>query len=221
MIETATVLIPFLVVDVINPVLFAFLVYAAGSERPVVNSSALLLGHTAAYLGAGVAIAVGLEHITSYLANPSRIDYLIGLVVGLFLLWIAFPGTDKPKQKQPEHSGALSPLSAFGFGAVINFVGIPFALPYFAAIDQILKADFESYEALLLLIVYNILYALPFLIVPALVVILGERSRPLLQRINGKLDRVSAFLMPALLGLFGLALVGDALLYFVTGTGLF
>jgi cytochrome c biogenesis protein CcdA len=221
MIETATVLIPFLVADVINPVLFAFLVYAAGSERPVVNCSALLLGHTTAYLGAGVAIAIGLENIINYLANPSRIDYLIGLVVGLFLLWIAFPNTDKSKPKQPEQSGALSPLSAFGFGAVINFVGIPFALPYFAAISQILKADFETHEALLLLVAYNILYALPFLIVPALVVILGERSRPLLQRINEQLDRVSAFLMPALLGLCGLALVGDALLYFVTGKGLF
>jgi len=35
----------------------------------------------------------------------------------------------------------LTPLTAFGFGAVINLIGLPFALPYFAALDQILKAD--------------------------------------------------------------------------------
>jgi len=37
--------------------------------------------------------------------------------------------------------GGLTPVKAFGLGAVINFVGIPFALPYFAALNQILKAD--------------------------------------------------------------------------------
>ena len=76
-------------VDVVNPVLFAFMVYAADTQRPVVTSSAVLLGHTAAYFGAGIVIALGLEKITHYLANPSSIDYLIALIVGLLLLWVA------------------------------------------------------------------------------------------------------------------------------------
>jgi hypothetical protein len=62
---------------------------------------------------------------------------------------------------------------------------------------------------------------IPFLVVPVLLATLGERSRPVLQRINGTLDRASAFLMPVLLGLAGLALVADAGLYFATGEGLF
>jgi cytochrome c biogenesis protein CcdA len=221
MIETAAVLIPFLIADVVNPVLFAFLVYAAGTRRPLSTSIALLLGHTAAYFAAGVAVALGLEQITSYLANPSRIDYLIGLLVGLLLLWFAFPGKKKSAQEHPAQGRALTPLGAFGLGAVVNFVGVPFALPYFAAIDQILKANHAPLEALILLVVYNLAYALPFLIVPALVALLGERSRPILERMNAVLERASAFLMPAILGLVGLALVADALLYFITGNGLF
>ena len=71
------------------------------------------------------------------------------------------------------------------------------------------------------MVAYNLVYALPFLVVPILVATLGERSRPVLQRINGTLDRASAFLMPVLLGVAGLALVADALLYFTTGEGLF
>jgi cytochrome c biogenesis protein CcdA len=221
MIETAVILLPILIADVINPVLFAFLVYAAGGERPLLNSSALLLGHVVAYLGAGIAIALSLEQITGYLANPSYIDYGIGLLVGILLVWLALPAAKKPEQKRPEQSHALTPLSAFGIGAVVNLVGIPFALPYFAAIDQILKADLSSFEAVVLLVAYNVLYALPFLIVPALVALLGERSKPLLQRINSVLERVSAFLMPAILGVVGVALVLDAVLYFATGNGLF
>ncbi len=221
MIETAFVLIPFVIADIVNPVLFAFMVYATGSGRPVLNSSALLLGHTAAYFGAGVAIIFGLERIIDYLANPSLIDYLIGLVVGLLLIWVALPGAKKVERKRPEPSQPLTPWSAFGLGAIVNFLGVPFALPYFGAIDQILKANLPLFESLLLLVAYNFLYALPFLSVPVLVASLGKESRPLLQRINGWLDRASAVLMPAMLGLLGLALVADALLYFATGNGLF
>jgi cytochrome c biogenesis protein CcdA len=221
MIETFGILVPFLIADVLNPVLFAFMVYAAGTRRPVVTSAAMLLGHTAAYFGAGIVIALGLEKITHYLANPSSIDYLIALIVGLLLLWLALPKAKKPETKRPEESGSMTPLSAFGLGAVINFIGIPFALPYFAAIDQILKANLATGDTLVLLVAYNLVYALPFLVVPVLVASLGERSRPVLQRIKGTLDRASAFLMPVLLGLAGLALVADAVLYFATGEGLF
>jgi len=221
MFETFNILIPFLIADVLNPVLFAFMVYAAGPQRPVLTSAAMLLGHTAAYFGAGIVIALGLERITHYLANPSSIDYVIALIVGLLLLWVAFPTAKKPETKRPEDSGSMTPLPAFGLGAVINFIGIPFALPYFAAIDQILKANLATGDTLVLLDAYNLVYALPFLVVPILVATLGERSRPVLQRINGTLDRASAFLMPVLLGLAGLALVADAVLYFTTGEGLF
>ena len=197
------------------------MVYAVGTPRPVLTSSAMLLGHTAAYFGAGIVIALGLETITRYLANPSTIDYLIALVVGLLLLWVALLAAKKPEAKRPEESGSMTPLSAFGLGAVINFIGIPFALPYFAAIDQVLKANLSTGDSLVLLVAYNLVYALPFLIVPILVTTLGERARPLLQKINATLDRASAVLMPVLLGLAGLALVADALLYFATGKGLF
>lgn len=221
MFDTALVLLPILIADVVNPVLFAFLVYAAGSDKAVINSLALLLGHTVAYFSAGIAVALGLGQVTDFLANPSAIDYLLGLIIGLLLLWLAWPRAAEPEQKKPEQTGALTPLSAFGTGAIVNFVGIPFALPYFAAVDQILKADLAIQEAVLLLVGYNLGYALPFLIVPLLVLMLGERSRPLLARINAALERGSAFLMPIILGLLGLALVADALLYFATAEGLF
>lgn len=222
MIATAAVLIPFLIADVINPVLFAFLVFAAGSDRPVINSSAVLVGHTLAYLVVGILAALGLEKITALLANPGTIDYLVGLAVGILLLWMAFPGAPKGRQKDPEQGGtALTPLSALGLGALINFIGAPFALPYFAAIDQVLKADLGTLEVLGMLLGYNLLYALPFSLVPVAVAVFGDRSRPLLERINQLLERTSAFLMPLVLGLAGLALIADAALYFTTGSGLF
>lgn len=219
--ETWTVLIPILITDAINPVLFASMVFAAGTSRPVVNSSAVLLGHTLAYVSAGILLALGLESLTHRLMNPHHIDFILSLIVGFLLLWVAFKSSGEDKKSTTRESEDMTPLQALGLGAVVNFVGIPFALPYFAALDQILKANVPVAESLVLLGGYNLLYALPFAMVPVLTATMGEQSQPILQSANNVLERVGRFLMPILLALVGFALIVDAILYFVTGKGLF
>ena len=217
MAEIWIVVVPILIADIVNPVLFAFMVYAAGTARPIVNSSAVLLGHTFAYFSAGIVLALGLERISERLANPQFIDYLLSLTIGVLLLWVAYMSGKQEKKQTNEDDKELSPIMAFGFGAIINFIGIPFALPYFAAIDQILKADLSLTNSLAMLLAYNSLYALPFIIVPVLVAIMGKRSHTVLQSVNDTLDRISNYFLPILLLLVGLALVADALFYFATG----
>ncbi|WP_027856579.1 GAP family protein [Marinobacterium jannaschii] len=220
MADIFAVLIPILIVDAVNPVLFAFMVYAAGTERPVSNSSAILLGHTCAYFIVGIALALGLEQLTDRLENPQLIDYIIGFLIGVLLIGVAFRSPNK-SQKQEEPSGTLTPIKALGLGAIVNFVGIPFALPYFAALDQILKADLAVIDSIMVLAAYNLFYALPFLIIPVLVKIIGKRSQSILGRINGIVERVSSYIMPILLALAGFVLVVDALKFMLTGKGLF
>jgi cytochrome c biogenesis protein CcdA len=212
---------PILLTDALNPVLFAFMVYAAGTERPILNSSFVLLGHTTAYFAAGIVLALGIERISERLANPERIDFVIEIVLGLVLLWVA-AGSRKDTGKRPEEeSPALGPAAAFGLGATVNFIGIPFAVPYFAALSQILQADLSTTGALTVLGLYNFAYALPFTAVPLMVWMMGDRSRPLLEKINGVLERVSGVLMPILMGLIGLALLADGIVYFARGESLF
>lgn len=219
--EIWTILFPILLTDVVNPVLFAFMVVAAASKRPVLTSSSMLLGHTVAYFSAGIVLAVFMETISEFFSNPRRIDFIIEIIIGLVLLWVAL-GTRKNTGKRPEEPmPELSWPGAFGLGAVINFIGIPFAVPYFAAVDQIAKADTSTTQAAFLLLSYNLVYALPFALVPVLSATMGEKARPLLDKINRGLDKVSRVLMPVLLGLVGLALLADAVAYFTTGQPLF
>ena len=219
--EIWAVLFPILLTDVVNPVLFAFLVYAAGTDRPVLLSSSMLLGHTLAYFAAGIFLALSLERIAAYLEKPHTIDFLIQLALSLVLIWVALKSRKDTGKRPQEEEPRLSALSAFGFGAVINFIGIPFAVPYFAAIDQILKADLSAGQAVTMLLSYNLAYALPFAAVPVLSALMGERAKPLLGRINTFLDRVSGVLMPLMLGLLGLVLLVDAVKYLATGNPLF
>ena len=217
MTELWPTLLPILLADAVNPVLFAFLVYAAGTERPVINSSALLIGHTLSYFAAGLLLAGGLQQITERLSHPKEIDYVIGLVVGIVLLWVALRSRKDTGKRPNETTPDLGPAGYAMFGAVVNFTGIPFALPYFAALSRILQADLPTEQAVVTLIAYNVAYALPFAAVPLLIAVVGERAKPLLDRINAFLDKASAILMPLLLLLLGAALVTDAVYYFATG----
>ena len=221
MTELLTLLTPFLLADVLNPVLFGFMVVAAGTARPILNSSALLLGHTLAYFGAGILLSFGLEAVTERLGNPQDIDFVLGLVIGLACLGFALPSRKPAQKKTEEEAIRLTPLSAISWGAILNFVGIPFALPYFAALGQILSTDIASAQQWLALVLYNLAYTLPFLLVPVMVAISGDAAKPLLQKINGWLDRGSEVLMPLLLAGLGLALVTDAVMYFSGRPALF
>lgn len=213
-------LFPLLLVDVINPVLFALLIVAVGTDRPVVNSSAFLAGHTAAYFLAGIVIALGLEKITARLSNPKPVDFAIELALGLLCLWAALGAKDGKASEERNPDGDLTPIRCFGYGAIVNFIGVPFALPYLAAIDQILKANLTAEASLTALAAYNISYALPFALVPVLVAVTGDGCKPVLERINNVLVTVADKLMPFLLLLLGTALVADAIAFLTTGTSL-
>lgn len=220
MIEIWAYLGPILLADILNPVLFAFLIYAAGTQRPVLNSSAMLLGHTLAYFFAGIGLSFGLDKISDLMANPGTIDYAISIVIGVLLLWVVFVPSKAKAKKEPEQKAQLTAFSALGYGAIVNFVGIPFALPYFAAIDRILKEDFTMFESISVLVGYNVLYALPFMIVPVMIAISGQSSKAFLERINNMLEKGSNILMPVLLTIIGVGLIADAVVYFSTGKGL-
>lgn len=217
MLALLPVLVPILVVDVLNPVLFALLVFVVGTARPVLNSTALLAGHTAGYFASGVVIALGLDRLTERLANPGLFDFAVTGIVGLALIMTFFRMRSGDTPEADEPAWELTPLHCFGYGAIVNFIGIPFALPYFAAISQILQADPGTASALGALAIYNIGYAAVFAVVPIAVAVTGERAAPFLETAGRWLDRIAGLLMPWLILLLGLYLVVDAGCYFVYG----
>jgi threonine/homoserine/homoserine lactone efflux protein len=221
MMDLWPVLMPLLLADMVNPVLFGFMVYAAGTKSPVAAGTAAVLGHTLAYFCVGLVLAPGIEFVEKRLAAPHSIDFAIGMCVGLLLLWAAIVSFKKKEIPRIKEYEDLSCFKAFGLGAVVNFLGVPFALPYFAALGQILKADLLPLDAVVVLVGYNFVYALPFLLVPLLVVALGDASTSLIKRISTWVEEVSSYLMPVILTLVGVALVMDGLLFFVTQQGLF
>lgn len=215
MTELLPKLIPLLVVDVLNPVLFVLLVVAVGTNRPFANSIALVAGHTAAYFFSGIIIFLALTQITDRLNDPLPVDYVIQLFLGLFCLWAALASRDGKASEERNPVAELTPAFCFGYGAIVNFIGVPFALPYFAAVNLILKSNLSVESSLAVMAVYNFAYALPFLAVPILVALIGVRSKPILDRINKLLIGLVDGFMPIILFLLGIALTADSLAFLV------
>jgi cytochrome c biogenesis protein CcdA len=220
MTELLAFLAPILAVDALNPILFALLVFAAGSAKPVANSSALLLGHTLAYFLAGIALSFGIEQVAERLANPKSIDFVISGIIGALLLWVTLKTKKDGPPAADDPEWELTPIRCFAFGAVVNFIGLPFALPYFAAVDRIMQADLSTADFLLVLSAYNIGYMLIFAIVPAAMAIVGDKAKPFLEKINHFLVKASDVAMPWMIFLLGAALFADAVMYFWRGEGL-
>jgi len=218
--DLGLILGPILLADVLNPVLLALLIYALGSARPFSLSVAALLGHTAAYFAAGIVVALGIEAIGQRLVNPKPGDFGIELLLGVALLVIGLAmvrgkksqaGLDSHQEERTE----ASLLGAFSTGALVNLVGIPFAIPYFGAVAQILKADLSATGALAVIALYNLLYALPFALVIAARAFFGAGADAPLARLNDWLERASNVLIPLLLLVLGTFFVVDALHFFL------
>jgi threonine/homoserine/homoserine lactone efflux protein len=220
MIELLPRLIPLLIVDVLNPVLFALMIVAVGTGRPLANSTAFLAGHTVAYFISGIIIALGLDQITARLENPHPVDFVFELLIGLFLLWAALASRDGKASEAKKPTSELKPTYCFGYGAVVNFIGIPFALPYFAAVNQLLKANLSTESSVSVLAIYNTTYAMPFLLIPIIVALMGDTSKPILEKINNVLVGLVDRFMPILLLLLGIALSADALVFLISGEAL-
>lgn len=226
--ELWTIGLPILVVDVANPVLLAAVILAVTTPRPFTTSLAVIAGHSTAYLAVGLLVIFGLtdlvvdfaQPLIDYVNDPQPLDFVVSGLAGLALLAVALrwrTAPPAPSQKPPEPANA-GVFPAFLFGAVINFIGIPFAVPYFGFLSQIMKL--ADSQALAPLVLYNLGYAAVFLLVPLSVAIFGKAVLPLLQKINAVVEKYSAYLMPVMLAILGLALLIDAGLYFATGKGL-
>ena len=217
-----------LAVDVANPVLLAAVMLAVSGERPITTSVAVIIGHTVAYFLAGVLIVFGLadwlqelvQPLIDQFNSPRLIDYVFGMIIGVLLIWVALQWrTDPPKpSEKPRQPKSPGLVPAVLFGAVVNFAGMPFALPYFAFIAEILQAP-ESVRWTAL-IVYNLAYAVPFLIVPAAVAVVGPSIMPLLNKVNTFVERYSVYILPLIFIGLGIFMILDAGFYFVRGTGL-
>jgi len=212
------VLIPILIVDAVNPILLGATVYCLGCKKPLLTAGAALLSFLLTYFLAGLVIGIFFEILTDYLHMPPLMDYILELIVAVLLFYFAwkhYRSEDVHPEEKLKTTKNLELPAAIALGFHINIIGLPFAIPYLAAIDQILKADLSVVTIVLVLLVYNVLYILPY---AALLVIRAcnkKKCDTIFAWMNEKMNVVCVNYMPLILLILALLLVEDAVSYLI------
>jgi len=220
MAELLGVLTPIAFLDAgsIIPVAIVPMAVFLATVRPYETSSGYIAGIFLPYVGFGVVIAFGLGWVIEALdtwfqrfyAEPNVVELVVQVILGLAAVWFGARMLSKPTEQatdQPKREA--TPADAFALGAGTILVGLPGALPYFAAIDQVLRSDLNPGSNVMALIYYNIIIVLPLLGMIVLHAVMGDASRPLFERIAAFSSRWGGRAFALLLLIFGALLVVD------------
>ena len=229
MLELLTILAPIALIDSTSviPLALVTLINLLAGKRPYLTSSAFLAGLFVSYLAMALGFLFGLSAVLERLNvwashrwnNPEPVDFVVEIILGLILLFFGLKITEKRQEKSGGRKleAAVTPAAAFGFGCMVNVVGFPGAVPYFAAADRIVQAGLPAFDAFLAVVFYVVVFVLPLVAIVVLRAVLGARMDGVMLAIKGFFDTWGKRLILVLLILLGLFLLVDGALYFLRG----
>jgi cytochrome c biogenesis protein CcdA len=221
MLNLLVTLTPISLIDSLSIVPFAVVVLAVllSGPSPYLSSVSFLLGTALSYFAAGVLIVVGLggvigqatDALVHWFKNPDAVDYVLSIVIGIGLIVLGYRWATMRRQRAESKpvEKSMTPLQAFALGAGTTVAGLWGALPYFAAIDQILKAGVSSWLAVAALAYYNLIF---ISISAALVLaraLLGARADGIFETVNRLFAVWGKRVLIVLMVLLGLVMVAD------------
>jgi cytochrome c biogenesis protein CcdA len=204
--------------DSLNPSTIGPALYLATGPRARGRVAEFTLGVVGVYLLGGLAVAFGPgQLILSLVPHPShRVTHLIEIAVGVAmiaggaLLWRhrrSLARRDPPDLDPNRKSSVL-------LGATITVVEFPTAFPYFAAIAAIVGADVDPAKELVLILLFNLCFVMPLLVILGTLTFAGDRADRMLATGRDFLQRH----WPAVLA--GLALIAGVFVVFLGATGI-
>jgi cytochrome c biogenesis protein CcdA len=208
-------------VDSLNPATITVGAILAATEHPVRRLAGYAAGIFSVYLLGGLILTLGpAELLQTALHGPdaSTARNIIFIVVGLvaigFAVWVfAHRDTDRLKSREFK----IKPGSAFLLGAGITAVDIPTAFPYFGAIAAMVARDLSTSSKIILLVLFNVMYVLPILVILGAAAVLHERAQPFMARVREIVVRWSPIILSLLTLAVGIALTVAGLRGLVLG----
>jgi cytochrome c biogenesis protein CcdA len=172
--------------DSVNPSLIATAVYLAVGPQGTRGTAVFAVAAFGATLAGGIAIALGVaDPLISLVPKPDRTlrDALViaggaALLAGGAVVWIrrrSLAGRKYPGTSRAGRSAALLGVGIAGFELLTAF-------PYFAAIAFVTASSASSAGKLYLLVLYNVIYALPLFAIAIVRAYMGPRAQGVLAR---------------------------------------
>ncbi len=196
--------------DSVNPSLILTELFLAGGPHPRRSTAVFTAAAMATTFAGGLALAFGLgDVILSVLPKPSAVvkDSVSAaagavLIGGGLLLWIRRDRAAARVRgdRAPDRAAAVLGVGIAGFELLS-------ALPYFAAIALIVGSDVSDVQKVILLFLYNVVYALPLIAIATMTSVAESNAQRLLTPVTTRLMRHWPTLVASLSVLVGIALV--------------
>lgn len=226
MVELLVILTPIGLLDSMSmiPLCIVIVVVLLAGPRPLLRSSALIVGIFVTYAASGLLIFLGLQSVFDEISayalrlwkNPETEELIFQVLIGAVLcaFGVRIATARKSRTEKPVASD-MTGVQALLAGAGLTIVGLPGAVPYFAAIDLILRTDVTLLQRMLALGYYNFVFVTPLAAIVALRLILGERGTGILDAVKRFFDSWGQRLIAALLLMLGVVLLVDGIGWFL------
>lgn len=221
----AAALLGIALVDSLNPsALVVTTVLLAGTDpfRRALAYIAGIAGIAVAYYLVGVAVALGASDVLT--AAPEAVQRpAIGFglegALGLLLVGFAVRKTRREDPRPRVRGASLS--AAFLTGVTITAVESTTALPYIGALTALVRAEVPLGQVLVALVVYNLVFVLPPLLLVAVQAVRPGQAAVVVERVRSRLKVLDTRPARVLILVLGLLMLADAGFYFVRGEAAF
>ena len=226
MVELLVILTPIGLLDSMSmiPVCIVILVVLLAGPSPLLRSSALIAGVFVTYAASGVLILLGLQSVFDEISeyalrlwkNPETEELIFQVLIGAVLCAFgARIAMARKRRKEKPVASDMTIVQALLAGAGLTIVGLPGAVPYFAAIDLILRTDVSQLQRMLAFAYYNFVFVIPLAAIVALRLLLGERSTGILEAVKRFFESWGQRLIVVLLLMLGVVLAIDGIGWFL------
>jgi cytochrome c biogenesis protein CcdA len=227
-----TSIITLALIDSLNPSTIAAQIFLLALKKPISRVISFILGTFVMYTAFGFIIVFILgEPIKGFFYELGSTDYLILLAIGIALIavgtilgWKRYIGKEGRSKSEGYVKKAMAPMMAmlktlnpvhtFFFGMASTAFDLPTSAFYFVALASLLEAGVGPFETTSLLILYNLLYILPLIVILLIYMIARDRSGPLMNRINKLIGEWSGRLVISILICIGVILVVFSMAFF-------
>lgn len=200
------------------------LTVALGGKRPWTLAGGFVGGISVAYFLAGIALLLGTDfffktfgaYLDRLWNQPNAIELTTQILLGLLLMAAAlWSRRTRNDRKTPRPAPEPTPGAMFLLGASLVLIGLPGAVPYVAAIEQILRTEPGWVGALSYLAFYNLLFVSPFLLLMGVRYLVPQQSGRFFQMMADFALKAMPRLVVVFFFLLGLVLVADGVGWFL------
>jgi cytochrome c biogenesis protein CcdA len=204
------------------------------TANPIKNSISYLVGLTTSYFACGMLGYMAIDKLNVFIEKFFPIHagvsdekyYQMQIFIGIIFAAIGVIYFIKKKNSTKpdvEHTiisrfKHMNWFIAFAIGVIISVTGFPLSLPYIAVLGKFALLKMSMPEVVSGVIVYNIFYALPMIVILFIYFFTGAaESENIGNRLKERARRINLKLTSAMFVGLGLLSIADSLVYFLSG----